>query len=153
MIFKSSISIIYRAPSTFWLQWIILIVDDARDICSVADYSWYTSAMFLICSWCAPDMLLVRSDILAALQGPARRSGNLHAITQLYALDSIHFLNLIVALTSNGTRLGERKTPWSSQLLLTAVLCVKLSGFWSISGTKQWTRFVGAWFIISIKCN
>ena len=77
--------------------------------------------MFLICSWCAPDMLLVRSDILAALQGPARRSGNLHAITQLYALDSIPFLNLIVALTSNGTRLGERKTPWSSQLLLTTV--------------------------------
>ena len=66
-------------------------------------------------------MLLVRSDILAALQGPARRSGNLHAITQLYALDSIPFLNLIVALTSNGTRLGERKTPWSSQLLLTTV--------------------------------
>ena len=114
MIFKNSISIIYRVPSTFWLQWIILIVDDARDICSVADYSWYTSAMFLICSWCAPDMLLVRSDILAALQGPARRSGNLHAITQLYALDSIPFLNLIVALTS-------KKTPWSSQLLLTTV--------------------------------
>ena len=66
-------------------------------------------------------MLLVRSDILAALQGPARRSGNLHAITQLYALDSIPFLNLIVALTSNGTRLGEGKTPWSSQLLLTTV--------------------------------
>ena len=121
MIFKNSISIIYRVSSTFWLQWIILIVDDARDICSVADYSWYTSAMFLICSWCAPDMLLVRSDILAALQGPARRSGNLHAIAQLYALDSIPFLNLIVALTSNGTRLGERKTPWSSQLLLTTV--------------------------------
>ena len=77
--------------------------------------------MFLICSWCAPDMLLVRSDILAALQGPARRSGNLHAITQLYALDSIPFLNLIVALTSNGTRPGERKTLWPSQLLLTAV--------------------------------
>ena len=77
--------------------------------------------MFLICSWCAPDMILVRSDILAALQGPVRRSGNFHATTQLYALDSIPFLNLIVALTSNGTRLGERKTPWPSQLLLTAV--------------------------------
>ena len=96
------------------LQWIILIVDDAREICSVADYSWYTSVMFLICSWCAPDVTLVRSDILAALQGPARRSGNLHAITQLYALDSIPSLNLIVALTS-------KKTPWSSQLLLTTV--------------------------------
>ena len=60
------------------LQWIILIVDDAREICSVADYSWYTSVMFLICSWCAPDMILVRSDILAALQGPVRRSGNFH---------------------------------------------------------------------------
>ena len=31
------------------------------------------------------------------------------------------FLKLIVALTSNGTRPGERKTPWPSQLLLTAV--------------------------------
>ena len=59
-------------------------------------------------------MLLVRSDILAALQGLARRSGNLHAITQLYALDSIPSLNLIVALTS-------KKIPWSSQLLLTTV--------------------------------
>ena len=90
------------------------MVDDAREICSVADYSWHTSVMFLIYSWCALDMILVRSDILAALQGPVRRSGNFHATTQLYALDSIPFLNLIVALTS-------KKTPWSSQLLLTTV--------------------------------
>ena len=75
----------------------------------------------LLCSWYAPDMILVRSDILAALQGLVRRSGNFHATTQHHALDSIPFLNLIVALTSNGTRLGKRKTPWPSQLLLTAV--------------------------------
>ena len=78
--------------------------------------------MFLICSWYAPDTILVRSDILAALQGPVRRSGNFRATTHHHALDSIPFLNLIVALTSNGTRLGEKeKTPWPSQLLLTAV--------------------------------
>ena len=71
----------------------------------------------LLCSWYAPDMILVRSDILAALQGLVRRSGNSHATTQHHALDSIPFLNLIVALTSNGTRLGEKKNSMAQPIV------------------------------------
>ena len=81
--------------------------------------------MFLIRPWYAPDMIFVRSDTLAALQGPVRGSGNFHATTRHHALS---LLSTILSLLSpaTGPALGKKKTPWPSQLLLTAAAALLL---------------------------
>ena len=72
--------------------------------------------MFLIRPWYAPDMIFVRSDTLAALQGPVRGSGNFHATTRHHALS---LLSTILSLLSpaTGPALGKKENSMAQPIV------------------------------------
>ena len=120
MIFKNSISIIYRAPSTFWITWYASINHTN---------SWWrpgnmlSRRLLLVCLCYVPDMLLVCSwydfctfwyigRFTGSCEGEWELSCN-HPTSR--SISPLH--NLIVALTSNGTRLGEKKNSMAQPIV------------------------------------
>ena len=112
MIFKNSISIIYRAPSTFWLTWYAPINHTnswwrpgnmlSRRLLLV--YLWYVPDMLLVCSWYDFCTFWYIGRFTGSCEGEWELSCN-HPTS--CSISPLH--NLIVALTSNGTRLGKKK--------------------------------------------